>query len=301
MTDLPLDQVRTLLAAVDEGTFEAAARALHVTPSAISQRIKALEQRTGRVLLVRSKPVQLTESGVAVVRFARQLAALERDAAAELGLPGGEEPVTLSIAVNADSLATWFLSALASVPNELRICYELHREDQDYTDQLLRQGLVMAAVSSSPQPVQGCIVRKLGRMRYRAMATRSFVDRWLSQAPLRQALSSAPVVIFNRRDELQDRFLRLLGPRVTSGPRHYVPASEAFFEAVASGFGWGMLPDLQVTARDPRDLVEIAPDRPVDVPLHWQQWKLGSPALTAVGDAVIETAARLLSQTDKGD
>lgn len=294
MPDLPLDHVRTLLAAVDEGTFEAAARALHVTPSAISQRIKALEQRTGRVLLVRSKPVRLTESGVAVVRFARQLAALERDAAAELGLPGGDEAATLSIAVNADSLATWFLAALASLPKDPLVCYELHREDQDYTDQLLRQGLVMAAVSSSPQPVQGCTVRKLGRMRYRAMATRAFVDRWFSHAPLRQAVSSAPVVIFNRKDDLQDKFLRRLGPRVTSGPRHYVPASEAFYEAVVAGFGWGMLPDIQVADRGGGDLVEIAPDHPVDVPLYWQQWKLGSPALAAVGDAVTETAARVL-------
>ncbi len=296
MDELPLDQVRTLLAAVDEGTFEAAARALHVTPSAVSQRIKALEQRTGRVLLVRSKPVRLTESGVAVVRFARRLAALERDAAAELGLPGADEPATVSIAVNADSLATWFLSALSRVPAESRICYELHREDQDYTDQLLRQGLVMAAVSSSPQPVQGCSVRKLGRMRYRAMATQQFADRWFSRAPLRQALGSAPVVIFNRKDDLQDRFLRRLGPRVTSGPRHYVPASEAFFEAVASGFGWGMLPDIQIDGRAAGDLVEIASDRPVDVPLYWQQWKLGSPALTAVGDAVAAAAAEYLAR-----
>ncbi|WP_246507425.1 LysR family transcriptional regulator ArgP [Actinocrinis puniceicyclus] len=352
MEDLPLDQVRTLLAAVDEGTFEAAARALHVTPSAVSQRIKALEQRTGRVLLVRSKPVRPTESGLAVVRFARQLAALERGAAAELGLRGANGPAILAIAVNADSLATWFLEALAeALAGNPAICFELHREDQDHTDQLLRQGLVMAAVSSSPHPVQGCTVRKLGRMRYRAMATREFAERWLTGAPLTQALADAPVVVFNRKDELQDRFLRSLGPRLTSGPRHHVPASDAFFGAVAAGFGWGMLPDLQVAQRgagdpvpvsssdhdqrigsatstgvrpehprtgsysdgsgvrpgdvdqpirhDPNSkqaLVEIAPDHPVDVPLYWQQWKLGSPALAAVGEAVIETAARVLAR-----
>jgi LysR family transcriptional regulator (chromosome initiation inhibitor) len=300
MEDLPLDQVRTLLAAVDEGTFDAAARALHVTASAVSQRIKALEQRTGRVLLVRSKPVRPTDSGQAVVRFARQLARLERDTAAELGLADTRQPTTVSIAVNADSLTTWFLSALTQVPADLRIRYELHREDQDYTDQLLRQGLVMAAVTSSPRPVQGCTVRKLGQMRYRAMATREFTERWLTAAPLGQALNSAPVVIFNRKDDLQDRFLRHLRPPEPRpdpepGHRHYIPASEAFYEAVASGLGWGMLPDLQLAQRDAGDLVEIAPGRPVDVPLHWQQWKLGSPHLTAVGDAVTETAARLLA------
>lgn len=150
MPDLPLDQVRTLLAAVDEGTFEAAARALHVTPSAVSQRVKALEQRTGRVLLLRTKPVQLTDSGEVVVRFARQLALLERDASAELGLADEGAPTRLSVAVNADSLATWFLPALSRLPAELRVCFELHREDQDHTTRLLRQGLVMAR--SPPRP-----------------------------------------------------------------------------------------------------------------------------------------------------
>src|SRR5438445_3320530 len=148
MTDLPLDQVRTLLAAVDEGTFDAAARALHVTPSAVSQRVKALEQRIGRVLLLRTKPVRLTESGEVVVRFARQLALLEHDAGAELGLSGAVS--VLPIAVNADSLATWFLPALAAVPAQtnFEVCFDLHREDQDHTTLLLRQGLVMAAVTS---------------------------------------------------------------------------------------------------------------------------------------------------------
>jgi LysR family transcriptional regulator (chromosome initiation inhibitor) len=294
MADLPLDHVRTLLAAVDEGTFDAAARTLHVTPSAVSQRIKALEQRVGRVLLVRSKPVRLTASGEAVVRFARQLAWLERDAAAELGLAGAA-PATLSIAVNADSLATWFLPALARVPAGAGVCFDLHREDQDHTDQLLRQGLVMAAVSSEPRPVQGCLVRALGRMRYRAVAAPEFAARHLAATPLRQALASAPVVVFNRKDDLQDRFLRRLDPRAASGPRHHVPASEAFLAAVVAGFGWGMIPDLQSAALPEGTLVELAPDHPVDVPLYWQQWKLGSPALDAVGDAVTATAAELLA------
>jgi LysR family transcriptional regulator (chromosome initiation inhibitor) len=299
--DLPHDQVRTLLAAVDEGTFEAAARVLHITPSAVSQRIKALEQQTGRVLLVRSKPVRPTESGTALVRFARQLAWLEHSARAELGLagdaddPGTRPTMTVSIAVNADSLSSWFLSALgtvASVASDPGVCFELHREDQDHTDELLRQGLVMAAVSSSPKPVQGCSVRALGKMRYRASATPGFASKWLSQGSLAEALTRAPVVIFNRKDDLQDGFLRGLGLSA-SGPRHYVPATDAFLEAVESGLGWGMIPDIQRAAAGP--LVEIAPDRPVDVPLYWQQWKLGSPALGAVGDAVADHAARVLT------
>lgn len=176
-TELPLDQVRTLLAVVDEGTFDAAAAALHVTPSAVSQRVKALEQRTGRVLLVRTKPVRPTESGEVVVRFARQLARLERDALAALGLPGEGEVTRVSVAVNADSLATWFLGALRRVPGQERLCFELRREDETRTAELLREGLVMAAVTSSPEAVAGCSVRTLGRMRYLAAAAPDFVEQ----------------------------------------------------------------------------------------------------------------------------
>jgi len=299
MTDLPLDQVRTLLAVVDEGTFDAAAAALHVTPSAVSQRVKALEQRTGRVLLMRTKPVRLTESGQVVVRLARQLAQLERDARAELGMSNTGEPARLSIAVNADSLATWFLPALTRVPEGLRICFELHREDQDHTTALLREGLVMAAVTSSSNPVQGCSVRPLGHMRYLPVASPSFAARWLGRWPetsLRQVLADAPVVVFDRRDDLQDRFARKLTRGPGAGPlRHYVPASEGFVEAVVSGMGWGMVPRAQA---EPRlrvgTLVDLDPDRPIDVPLFWQQWKLDSPALAAAADVVAAAAADAL-------
>lgn len=302
MTDLPLDQVRTLLAAVDEGTFEAAAEALNVTPSAVSQRIKALEQRTGRVLLLRSKPVRLTPSGEIVVRFGRQLARLEQDAGAELGLTDTAGPTALPIAVNADSLATWFLPALAEVASRLPVTFDLHRDDQDHTAQLLRQGLVMAAVTSSPEPVQGCSARALGRMRYRAMAAPGFMAARLSDVPLRQALAEVPVVVFDRKDDLQDRFLRGLAPRRTPGrARHYVPSSEAFVEAVAAGLGWGMIPDTQARAHlDAGTLVDlVAGGGFVDVPLYWQQWKLDSPALAAVADAVARTAARALGDPDR--
>lgn len=295
MTDLPLDQVHTLLAVADEGTFDAAAHALHVTPSAVSQRIKALEQRTGRVLVQRSKPARLTESGAVLVRFARQLDRLAQDTQAELGMTGTGEPTTLSIAVNSDSLATWFLPALARVPDALRIRFDLHREDQDYTTELLRAGRVMAAVTSSPEPVQGCTVRRLGRMRYRAMASPDFVAKWLG-GPLRQSIAAAPVIVFDRRDDLQDKFVRKLTRHNSTSPiRHYFPATDVFAEAVLHGLGWGMVTDTQADelAAD-GSLVDLDPAHPVDVPLYWQQWKLDSPALSAVADAVVQAAAESL-------
>ncbi|MEV1065651.1 LysR family transcriptional regulator ArgP [Streptomyces sp. NPDC050263] len=297
MADLPLDQVRTLLAVVDEGTFDAAAAALHVTPSAVSQRVKALEQRTGRVLLLRTKPVRPTESGEIVVRFARQLARLERDTRSELGMSGEDEPTRVTVAVNADSLATWFLPALTRVPKEPPLCFELHREDETHTAELLREGRVMAAVTSSPDPVTGCTVRRLGTMRYEAAASPDFVARHLTDGPLHETLPRAPVTTFDRSDDLQDAFVRGLrrGASGASPARHAVPTSEGFVTAVAAGFGWGMVPEAQSEAllRSGR-LISLAPDRPLDVPLYWQQWKLDSPALAAVADAVTAAAARAL-------
>lgn len=300
MTELPLDQVRTLLAVVDKGTFDAAASALHVTPSAVSQRVKALEQRTGRVLLVRTKPVRPTESGEVVVRFARQLARLEHDAHAELGMTASGEPTRLSIAVNADSLATWFLPALARVPQELRLCFELCREDEDHTAALLREGAVMAAVTSSPDPVAGCSVRALGRMRYLPAANPGFARRWLGQGtetPLRDLIADAPVVTFDRNDDFQDEFVRnLRGGTRASVLRHLVPTSEGFVDAVVAGMGWGMVPEAQAEPLlRAGHLVDLAPDLGVDVPLFWQQWKLDFPALAAVADAVAATAAESLA------
>ncbi|MFH8395565.1 LysR family transcriptional regulator ArgP [Streptomyces sp. NPDC018036] len=299
MAELPLDQVRTLLAVVDEGTFDAAATTLHVTPSAVSQRVKALEQRTGRVLLTRTKPVRPTESGEIVVRFARRLARLERDAHAELGMSGTGEPTRLPIAVNADSLATWFLPALARVPGGLRLCFELRRGDEDHTAALLREGSVMAAVTSSPDPVAGCSVRALGRMRYLPVASPGCAEAWLGTAtgtPLRELIGSAPVVAFDRDDDIQDDFVRsLAGGPGASALRHFVPTSEGFVDAVVAGMGWGMVPEVQAEPllRAGR-LVRLSPEPGVDVPLFWQQWKLDFPALAAVAEAVAAVAAERL-------
>ncbi|MFB8181450.1 LysR family transcriptional regulator ArgP [Streptomyces sp. NPDC055966] len=291
MADLPLEQVRTLLAVVDEGTFDAAAAALHVTPSAVSQRVKALEQRTGRVLLQRTKPVRPTESGAVLVRFARQLARLERDAWGELGLSGAGEPTRVSVAVNADSLATWFLPALTRVAG---LCFELHREDEDHTAALLREGLVMAAVTTLPAPVPGCTVRPLGRMRYLPVAAREFAERHLT-GPLPELLPAAPVVVFDRKDGFQDDFVRRLGRGAASPLRHYVPTSEGFADAVAAGLGWGLVPEAQAGPLLAEGRLRLlAPAQWVDRTLYWQQWKLDSPALAALADAVAQTAAETL-------
>ena len=297
--ELDLAQLRALDATVRGGTLEAAARALHVTPSAVSQRLRALEVATGRILLVRTKPVQVTESGQAVLRLARQVDLLAADVARELGGVSSPEGVpTLPIAVNADSMATWVLPALAPLAGE--VCFDLYREDQEHTSALLRTGTVMAAVTADAEPLPGCTSTRLGGMRYRPMANPGFVRRWFPGGPVPDALARAPVVVFDRKDDLQHRYLHAqAGPDVTP-PLHYVPASADYATAVALGLGWGMLPDLQ--ARDATAvLVALDPAATVDVVLYWQQWRLRSATLDRVREAVLAAAGRELDQPgDRG-
>lgn len=282
-------QLAALLAAVTEGTFDAAAHTLHVTPSAVSQRIKALETRVGRVLVTRSKPIAPTPSGAVLLRAARQMQAIAVDALGELGEHADDEgaaaPVTVSLAVNADSLATWFVEALAAAGPGLT--FDLRRADETRTSELLRDGTVMAAVTASAEPVSGCTVHRLGQMRYRPRASAAFVKRWLSDGVTAQALAAAPVVLFDREDPLQDRYLRRRARRRLSPPRCYVPGSGAFVQAVRQGLGWGMVPDLQAgpVPGEPA-LVEFDIRGAIDVPLYWQQWRRSSAALERVSAAV---------------
>jgi len=285
--DVELGQLRALAAAVTAGTLEGAARELHVTPSAVSQRLKALEAATGRVLLVRSKPVRVTPSGAAVLRLARQVELLAADAARELHADAPAGRPTVPIAVNADSLATWVLTALGPLASDYS--FDLHSTDQEHTGDLLRDGTVMAAVTAEADPVPGCRVLRLGAMRYRPMATPAFARQWFPDGVLPAALSAAPMVVFDRRDDLQHAYLRRQG--AARPPTHYVPSSADYLRAVRLGFGWGMVPDLQLAgARDGGELVELDPDGATDVVLHWQQWRLHSLALDRVAEAVQDAA-----------
>jgi LysR family transcriptional regulator, chromosome initiation inhibitor len=294
--DLDLAQLRALDATVREGTLEAAARVLHLTPSAISQRLRALEVATGRILLVRTKPVQVTESGRTVLRLARQVDVLTADVASELGADDSPGNVsTLPIAVNADSMATWVLPALAPLAGD--ICFDLYREDQEHTSALLRAGTVMAAVTAEAAPVPGCTSTRLGGMRYRPMATPAFVRRWFPAGATPEALARAPVVVFDRKDDLQHRYLHAHTGDDVAPPVHYVPASADFVAAIALGLGWGMVPDLQT--RDlAAELVALDPAASVDVVLHWQQWRLRSPTLDRVRTAVLAAARGELDPLD---
>jgi LysR family transcriptional regulator (chromosome initiation inhibitor) len=298
MTRFQREHLETLLAAVDHGTLDAAARALAITPSAVSQRIKSMEQQVGRVLLQRTTPVRPTADGAVVLRHARQVRLLDEETSRALG--GGSSVVpSIPLAVNADSLGTWFLDALALVRADTEVVFDLHREDQDRTAELLRAGTVMGAVTAEADPVQGCSSVPLGIDRYRAVASPAFVARYLgdtgTERRMLRRLDEVPLVDYDRDDDLQQGYLRQVLGHAPGGPRHFVPTSADFARAVTLGFGWGLLPEAQcLEAIDSGDLVELAPGRHADVALWWQRWNLASPLLERVTDAVRATAASRL-------
>ncbi|MEH1097586.1 LysR family transcriptional regulator ArgP [Micromonospora sp. CPCC 205561] len=282
-------QLRTFVAVVREGSFEAAARSLHVTPSAVSQRIKALEQSVGQVLVRRTKPCQATDAGRPLLRLAGQVALLEREAleAARPSGAGGPAPTRVTIVANGDSLGTWFVGALARLPAELSLLFDVRRDDEEHTAELLRDGTAMAAVTAQREAVRGCRVQRLGAMRYVALAATGFAARHFPDGPTEAALAAAPMMAFDRKDRLQHRFARTVTRRRLDPPTHYVPSFDGFNEAVRSGLGWGMVPERTARADVAAGrCVDLGAGRHLDRPLYWQHWRIGSATLDALTEAV---------------
>ncbi|WP_207797177.1 LysR family transcriptional regulator ArgP [Arthrobacter glacialis] len=288
------EQLRTFLAVLDLGTFDAAAGHLHVTASAISQRIKAMEQAAGRVLLQRTTPVTPTAAGAVVHKLARQLRQLEADAAAELGMTGANQSA-IAVVVNADSLATWFMDALAAVPPTEHMTFEIVRADEHHSVNLLRSGEVMAAVTASAEPAQGCSVVPLGAMNYRAVASADFMRHWFPQGFCAELLAAAPAVQFDRSDTLQSNFFAAITGTTLSGAQHFIPDTIQFARAVELGLGWGLMPEAHCRAGlDSGALLELVPGHVSSIKLYWQRWKINSAALDMLSHAVRTTAAAAL-------
>lgn len=283
-------QLAAFAAVIEYGSFDAAAARLHVTPSAISQRIKALEQRVGQVVVVREKPCIATAAGVPLLRLAAQTALLEAETLAEMAGGDGSSP-RIALAVNADSMSTWFTGVFDALDDVL---FDIRIEDQDHSARLLREGVVMGAVTTERTPVPGCRVLPLGVMRYIPVAGPSYIERHLPDGFTAQAVAAAPSLAWNRDDALQDMLVRKVFRRDIARPQHFVPTAEGFGCAVRAGLGWGMFPEnLAAPALADSSFVRVA-DAHLDVPLFWQCWKLDSPLVGAVTGVVQAAAAKIM-------
>lgn len=296
-------QLEALAAVVEQGSFAAAARQLNVTLAAVSLRIKSLEEALGQRLLVRGKVVRATTAGQALLTHVRQVRLMEADLLQGLQRGGAESQAeapwqTLSVAINADSMASWFLPGVAPLLARHRLLLDIQLDDQDHTHDALKSGDVLGCVTTLSRAMRGCVAEPLGVMRYRCVGSPALAASVQAEGGGLSVhrLLATPAVIFNRKDALQDAFLaQHTGLRQPAYPRHFAPAVDGFEAAIVLGLGWGMVPEQHLAhgALAGR-MVELLPGAAVDVALYWQHWEREAPSARRLTDAVKAAAAASL-------
>lgn len=304
--------LKALAVVVSEGGFDRAAKVLHITQSAVSQRIRQLEEKVGQSLLIRSNPVVATPTGKRLLRHYSQVQLLESELRAEMDADDPNHPTTVRIAVNADSLATWFLPALAGMFSRHAWLLELIVDDESYTHHLLKNGEAVGCVTTTEVPMAGCSSEFLGTMEYLCVATPEFAARYFSEPSDTQSLSNtqlfngisqtqlakAPAVVFSTKDKLHEKFLAQYF-NMTPGQwwQHTIPSSESFLEAINLSLGYGLVGHLQAKPLiDQGILIELTPERRMRVPLFWQHWNIKAKQTTLVYRALAATAQHNLLQ-----
>lgn len=288
--------VEAFAAVLEERGFERAALRLRITQSAVSQRVKQLEDEMGRVLIVRETPPRATQAGERLLRHYRQVLGLEDDAVGEIGSRSASGYQHLPIAVNTDSLAVWLLDAILPLLREERITVEILVEAQDRTLAFLKSGAVVACISPQREGIQGCSSTLIGRMRYVLAASPEFRERWFKDGFDRAAVEAAPLIHYSRDDPLQHRSLaQVFGEHRPDSPAHYVPSTEKYVDAIAAGVGYGLVPEvLAARALAEGGLVELEPRARIEVPLYWHRWNRHSKHLQDLSDHVLAAGARIL-------
>lgn len=299
------DALECLAAIVEEGGFERAAVRLSITQSAVSQRLRALEAQVGTVLLVRSRPVKATSAGRLLIKHAMQMRLLRADLETDLkdlapSTGAVREDERISIAINADSIATWALPALDPLVHA-GLPLEIITDDQDFTHEWLREGQVLGCVTTLKQALRGCKVQSLGAMQYVVVASADYAAAHCPQGLTPHNFRSIPFVAFNRKDDLPTEFVsRALNLRRVSLSQRFVPSSEGQVRAVLAGWGASIVPELLVQGLlESGQLVNLAPDIRLPVNLYWHCWNLDSEVIDRLTQALSGAATRLLGAKTK--
>ncbi|MFC4261005.1 LysR family transcriptional regulator ArgP [Marinobacter lacisalsi] len=278
--------LEALSAVVEHGGFERAGDAMGISQSAVSQRLRSLEVRIGQPVLIRSPVPHATPAGQRLLNHVQQVRLLERDLAQSI--PTLVETASrLRIALNADSLATWWADAISTFCQQEGVLLDLVIEDQDIGLQKMREGDVAACLCSSPQPVAGARCVPLGTMVYLPLATDDYQARYFPEGPTPESFRHAPVIVFGPNDQLQHRFLAQWGYHGRF-PYHLCPSSEGFVRLAVSGMGYGMIPEIQARRElESGVLSRIVPDGQLDVPLYWHFWRHGGSLMDRLTDALL--------------
>ncbi len=296
---LDYDAILALAAVVREGRFDMAAKSLNVTQSAVSQRIKQLEDRVGSVLIVRGRPCVPTEAGLQFCRYVEQVELLQHELnerMKSLGGTSGSAAAQIRISVNNDSLATWFPNVIKRAKNELGIRFDIFPDDQEHTENRLKTGEALAVVTAIETPVQGCRRVSLGAMEYIAVASPEFFDANFPNGVSIETLKNTSCLAFDRKDTIQDQWMMNCFGETVEVSTHMVPSYEGYVACCLNGTAWGLVPSVAAHDHIKRgDLIELSPENSVRVSLHWQTSTQSSEILRRLGDLVLEVAKVHLS------
>lgn len=293
--DIDYDALAVLSAVVRTGSFEAAAKSLNVTQSAVSQRIKQLEDKVGSVLVIRGRPCLATEDGLILCQHIEQVTLLRHEVSEQLSGGRGTSTGSVRIAVNSDSLATWFPEVVERAANQLHLRLDIVPDDQEFTEDRLRSGDALAIVTSSNNPIPGCRIYPLGAMEYLAVASPAFAARHFPDGPTLTDMAIAPSIRFDRKDTLPLLWLEAAFGDVARLSSHHIPSYESHLICSQRGIGWAMMPIESVSALlTAGDLVEIVPDARVRIPLFWHSRSQSSGVLHRLSDIVIAVAKERL-------
>ncbi|SDL09547.1 LysR family transcriptional regulator, chromosome initiation inhibitor [Maridesulfovibrio ferrireducens] len=282
--------LEALTAVIEEGGFDKASAKLNLTQSAVSQRIRNLEEQSGQVLIVRSVPPEPTEAGRKLIKHLRQVRLMEHELADETGLNHPDDFIIIPLGVNADSLATWLFDALDDFLHENRVLLDIYVDDENQTHELLKRGEVVGCIGTGSKQLKSCKREYLATIEYLCVCTDSFRDKWFKDGFTLKNVTKAPAAMFNRKDETQGQILNLAFPDTTiTHPIFYVPSSESFIDVIRRGFAYGMVPEMQAQEDiDSGKLIELISNVRVSVPLYWQSWSVDTPLLNGLSKALVD-------------
>ena len=287
------------IAVIQQRNFEKAANQLCITQSAVSQRLKLLEEQLGQTLLMRTPEISPTRAGQALLKYAQNLQQLEHVLQHELEPQQQQSWVQLAIGTNADTLATWLPQALAPWCKQHKVLLQLHVDDQDQTHHLLHSGEVMGCISSLAKPAHGCVSTPMGSIEYHCVANHDFQQIHFATGITAENFQQAPVVRFNSKDYLQHQYLKdYFQLDADQIPQHQVPSSEGFLDWIRLGMGWGMAPKAQVQQLlSNGELTELTPQKTVTVPLYWHQWRVSSSLIETLKQHILTIVSQQSSES----
>ena len=293
-------QVQAFIAVIEETSFDAAAKRLAVTPSAISQRIKTLEDRIGQLLVIRQSPCQPTPAGEKLLAKVKPMALLETEVMSEFVPQASTQAKRFTLAVNEDSLSTWLIPTLTALHQQHGHLFDLCVDDQDYTLDYVKNGTAIGALTSEKTPLQGCTCHRLGNMRYYAVASPQFAKRYFANGLTPQAFIQAPLIAYNRKDPLQHRFMEKVTHQALSPNNiHFMPNSSGLVTAATQHMGWCMVAEgLLGDAIKHQQLVYLAPEMWLDEPLYWQHAAVQSKLLDRVTNALFDASTNELHRSN---